>query len=747
MIKAMKFLKISNIILILFLFSISGCNRAGVPEIPPPAYSLLYAAPDAGLGDIRHKFDGAPTRMLKNLDSVEGWLIPPEKVLSFPVDLRESARLSVRLGLDARISVRLNDITIRIIYIPEEFPDAEPAIESRPYIIFESADQQLPEFFQRWYSLDVGLEGFAPGKGELRFMVDGPLAGDPGVDVMFGAPWIYHQAERAHKNVILIGIDTLRRDSVGVYGGREGITPNIDEWAHSGTIFEQNRSQAPWTLPSFSSMITGMLPSQINATIYTGFLPPDETTIGELIRPYGYTTYTICSNTWLGNDESGFEQGMDGLWFKYDCKAPESVDRAIDFIERNRDRDWFLFLHMLDPHIPYAPPAEFAEKFIDPDYETDMGFEFNNNEVWMSGTFTPPEDELNYVRALYDAEASNVDFGLTMLFAYLESKELMDDTLIIFVSDHGEEFFDHGGFDHGHTQFDELVHMPLMISGPGFNTGERVEAPVGNFDIAPTILNFLNVPIPEDFIGRPLQDYAAGNPETGRLIYGEDNTRGTLRRYAVDWPYKCIVDFVNFNTLLFNLEDDPGEQTDISSEEPDITRRLADSIIHTMRSSDTAFHIWITRGFNDDVHRFTGTITVPGGIDLVRSFRLKDIDHYEIDGNTVTFDIYSAEERLGPNKHLLIIPSIDSETMEVTIQVDGEETSDRFFPYGTMTPEPSNHAIVNLGDFPLGADLPISPEQNPSACYLWGTRSFNTMEALGNNPETLEQLRALGYIN
>lgn len=710
---------------------------------PPPRVSLL--GHDPLIGDETEIRDPRPQpeRLELMMESVEGWRSPPERILRFDLDMRESARLSVRLGATTTVPVRFNDIDMRIVFIPDIKDENAGETEA---ILFETTPQILPQIFTDWYDLDIGIGEIPPGSGELIFECMGPLASDPGLSILWGSPAIYYPGERQGKNILLIGVDTLRRDAVGVYGGRSELTPTLNELAESGTVFNQVRAQSSWTLPSFASMITGDFPSKIGADIYTGYLPDKYDTIAEILRPYGWTTATICSNTWLGNPESGFQQGMDSLWYEYDASALESVNRARDFIETSKKSDWFCFLHFMDPHTPYAPPPELLSMVVDPDYDGPYGSIFNETYEWKSNEIPPDEADIRHVRNLYDGEVASLDIALGELFEYLEINELMDDTLIIFSSDHGEEFFEHGGFEHSHTQFDELVYMPLIISGPGFPAGIQVDALAANTDILPTILEYVNYPLP-DLPGLPLQNLVNGDSPDERIIFGEGNARGTLRRFAVQWPYKCIVDFVTGEMQLYDLAADPGELTDISSYHPEIASNLTGEMTLAMMPSDTEFHLWITRGHGDVRHLFTGTISLPGGLDSVRGFRLEDDDWYEIDGSTIRFEILSGNDILGPNKHLLIIPSVGSDTLEITVEIDGETSGDRFFPYGTYDFEPTYHATVSLDDFPLGADLPLTEEERPAVCYLWGSRGFTSADRAAHSEETLEQLRSLGYIN
>jgi len=495
-------------------------------------------------------------------------------------------------------------------------------------------------------------------------------------------------------------------------------------------------------------MITGRLPSSIGATVYSLHMPDRAVTLGEMLLPQGFATQTICSNTLLGNNQSGFHQGMEGLWFRFDASPQELVRETREFISRSLLRDWFCFLHIMDPHDPFTPPDELVERFCDPAYDGPIGSSFHWTEEWKTGDFNPPEDDLRQVRNLYDAEVANLDAALGELFAFLEENDLIEETLIIFASDHGEEFLDHGGFEHGHTHFDEMVWLPLILRGDGFPPGERFDDCVGNIDIVPTILRYLDLPVPAELPGVPLQDVVGGKVANDRIIFGEGNNRGAHRKFAVEWPYKCILDFTTAETRLYNLAVDPGEIQDISESHPEVAERLSHEMVSAMLPEQNTWHVWITGGHGDSPHVFTGTLRVPGGFRCVQSFNLTQTDNYAVHEDRILFSITSSVSELGLLKHLIITPNPGADTLEASVQVDGRVDPERFFPYGSRRAEPSGSATVLLGDFPLGAHLPLSMQGYPAACYLWGLRGIESEEDRAElDAETRAQLRALGYIN
>jgi len=685
--------------------------------------------------------------MVKENESVAGWPSPPERVLRFPVELRGDARLSVRLGGFGDVAAQAGDAVFRVEYssVPPSSDRSPSALDS--IAVFESTPLQSSQCFSKWEDVDVPLARCPPGSGELRFVVEGPLAEDPGVNLFWGQPAVYYPRERRHRNVLLIGVDTLRMDAASPFGGRGDLTPNLQEFSRTATSFPRTWSQCPWTLPSFSSMLTGRLPSSIGATMLSWQLPDRAVGIGEMLLPYGWSTGTVCSNTYLGNSSSGFHQGMEGLWYQYNVPAVASIQKAMDFINRSKDRDWFCFLHFQDPHTPYEPPREFAERFCDPLYQGPYKWSFRDDGKWKFSDEIPREEDIRQARGLYDAEVAYLDQSLAALFDFLVQNDLADETLVIFAADHGEEFYEHGKFEHGQSHFEEEVHVPLMIAGEGFPAGERIETSVGNFDIVPTILRYLGLPSSDNLAGVPLQDVVAGAVPEERVIFGEDNIRGTQRKFAVRWPYKCVLDFVTGQTVLFDLEADPNEMNDIADSNPDIVDDLSRRIISAMLPEESTFHVWFMGSFVDEPRRFTGTLRVPGGIRSMQAFGLTGDDEAVLEGDTVRFAITNANPEATVDKHITIVPAPAAETLEIALLVDGFVDPDRFFPYGTMQTEPSGFATVDLDDFPLVPDIPTGEQAIHGACHVWGVRGFGgDVQRAEMDEESLEQLRALGYI-
>ena len=733
------------------LICVFSCQSQPETSAVQSTISLLSVTPFIGSETELRNPPPSTERVLIAGDSVESWKSPPEAMLRFPIDLKQGAQFSVRVGAVSDISVAPDELIVKIEF--RKIPENKQETDIPPSVIFEAKPIEQ-NWTKYWQDVEIPLDKLAPAKGEIIFKVEGAFATNPDVKIYWGQPAVYYPDERRNKNILLIGIDTLRADALEPYGGRTGVTPGFVALTNTATLFKQARSQAPWTTPSFASMITGRYPCDISPSLNFDRIPDFALTLAEILRPLGYTTGTVCGNPHMGDQSSGFQQGIDNFWYLGDAAPRESVKKTREFIYRSRFRDWFCFLHIMDPHTPYIPPLNFAEKFCDPNYTGEIGYEFNLEHTWSFLETPPPEQDIRRARDLYDSEVANLDEELETLFAYLAQTGLMEKTLIIVASDHGEEFFEHGRFKHGHTLYDELIRLPLIVKGPGFFSGSEIETPVGNIDIAPSILKYVGVPIPDNMPGIPLQDVIAGKVGPKRLIYGEMfSQRSSHGKYALEWPYKCLLDFFTGETALYDLVADPGEKIDIASANPDIVNNLAQNMISNLPAMRNEFLVLFAGDPSDEKHIFNGTIEIPGGIALVNNLGLGEEDKWFVRGNTVTVKATNPRGEFGVIKGLEIILNPDADVLKASLDFDGNFVAERFYPYGTDQAALSETIEVNLSNLPWPAHIPPEIRKMPSACYIVGIPGVNReeiedgLEQKEFSQETIEQLRALGYVN
>jgi arylsulfatase A-like enzyme len=416
-----------------------------------------------------------------------------------------------------------------------------------------------------------------------------------------------HDAGRP-RSVILIGVDTLCARHLGLYGNRRPTSPFLDEHARSGMVFDRAFSTSPWTLPSFASMFTGLLPSGHGVHVVLrresrergleaagprarpsrsqrrfGKLAASVPTLAETLAANGFTTTAIVQNPILRR-EFGLDRGFEVYDFEVGDnvshrKADAVVERALEWVDRHRlaERRFFVFVHLFDPHLNYEAPKPFRGRFT-------RGIR-SRLELPVQGAksirsripeLTPADRQ--FIEAAHDEEVLSVDEQLRVLFEGLEARRLSDEALVILTSDHGEEFFEHGGFEHGHTMFNELLRVPLIVWGPGVAAG-REAAPVSVADITPTVLDAVGIERPRTMFGLSLWPALTERRAIGkRPLLAESTMYGSEQKTLILWPHKLVLGPEEGRRALFDIEADPGETRDLLRARPELAASLGEML-------------------------------------------------------------------------------------------------------------------------------------------------------------------------
>ena len=374
-------------------------------------------------------------------------------------------------------------------------------------------------------------------------------------------------------NIILVSVDTLRPDHLGCYGYDKNTSPNIDLFCEDSVVFKTAIAQAPSTAPSHASIFTSLIPSSHGA-FFSRKAPiaEDVPTIAELLKSTGFQTVSYNGGGQIVAT-FGFSRGFD-LYQSYsegDYTREFFVDRvkeSIEWMEKNKERKFFLFLHSYEVHHPYSPAEEFLDDFAK-SYKGSLPRNVRGPllRAINRGVVKANQEDRDYVKALYDAEIRSMDKGFGELVEYLKSSGLYDNSLIIFTSDHGEEFDEHGSIGwHSHTLYDELLKVPLMIKFPGSSfAGKKISDQVRGIDITPTILDVIEQPILEHFQGASLLPLVRGEGKFDKFAVSQKDSRRPVPGSALrtnEW--KLI------NHRLYDLENDPTEQNNVADDNPSI---------------------------------------------------------------------------------------------------------------------------------------------------------------------------------
>ena len=415
---------------------------------------------------------------------------------------------------------------------------------------------------RKWVTADIDLAAHAGRGREVIFETRGYEKGDDDARRAFWGEPVLTVADRDAPLVIVYLVDTLRADHTTPYGYKRDTTPELAAFARDAVVFEQAIAQASWTKPSVASLLTSQLPGRHRAVQLRDTLDAGLTTLPEMLQAKGYSTGGAVANSVIYGVGTNFEQGFDyfaGLHGAGDrpSKAVDAdvvVDAGLGFLDARRGFPRFLYVHTMDPHVPYGSPPPFDRKF-DPPPAPDRPAADPRSD------YREPVDKDRLI-AQYDGAIAFGDREFGRFVRELKARGLYDRALIVFIADHGEEFLDHGQWTHGKTVFDELIRIPLVVKFPqGRNAGARVAQQVQAVDVLPTVLQALDLPVPAPPViaGRPLQVVLAGGAPEPPAV-SEISHRGFVAHGMRTSRDKYVQRFSpEEDELYFDLVQDPKE--------------------------------------------------------------------------------------------------------------------------------------------------------------------------------------------
>lgn len=318
-----------------------------------------------------------------------------------------------------------------------------------------------------------------------------------------GAPDAVHRPD-----VLIVCIDALRADHLGVYGAGGGMSPNLDRLGAEAVVFERALSVASWTRPAVASLLTGLFPQQ-HRVLHAGvsgadMMAPEVETLAETLAARGYRTGAFVQNEHLQQATSGLLQGYDTT-VEDAGQAPLLTHRFLTWLERLApDAPFFAYLHVFDPHWPYTPElaapggaGDATDALRAAQWGLHTGHWWLLRERVNRSGLVLDAGQLDTLRALYDSEIFMTDAVIGRVIQLLRAGGRLDRTLLVVTADHGEGFGEHGRLDHGYGPYHELVRVPLIIHFPGRrHAGTRVASMVQTADIVPTVLDVLGLPQP-----------------------------------------------------------------------------------------------------------------------------------------------------------------------------------------------------------------------------------------------------------
>jgi len=504
-------------------------DKAGEKEEVLPRYGSLVGEVELG-GVKRHALlSAAPGKFSWYLD------IPAKASLSFRVGATEAT--------GAEAAIRLT---------PE---GGEPvALFAEP---LQNGWKDGKVSLDKWAGQIVRLDLVASGKGQVAW-------GSPSLLV----PEVKVAKAKPVERVVVLLIDTLRAEKLRIYNEKSRVqTPALDAFAKEGTVFVRAQSPENWTKPSVASVLTGLYPATHGTKKSESKLPDKALMVSEVFKKEGFSTATFLANGYV-SDKFGFNQGWDHytnyIREQKSTEAENVFKEAGDWIAKHKDERFFVYVQTIDPHVPYDPPDEYLAKYDAGEY-TGQVAPRKTPDLLEQAKRNPPKvtftaRDRQRLEALHDGEISYHDDHFASFIERLKGLGLYDETLFIVTADHGEEFYEHGSYGHGHSVYQEMIHVPFVARLPGrIPAGKRIEETVGTLDISPTILSAAGIAVPEVMEGVDRMAHLAGRVPPRPAVAFSDFLDD--RRVILAGRWKLILRGIN--ATFFDLEKDPGEQSEL----------------------------------------------------------------------------------------------------------------------------------------------------------------------------------------
>lgn len=470
--------------------------------------------------------------------------------LSYYVQVPDGAKLGFGVGVDGKGKAPVE------VHVRPENGDRDKIYSAKASGTWEDAVVDLSNHA----GTIARIELTARGEGEGRVAWSRPTLYVP-------RPEEVREPDEA-ENVIVLLVDTLRADKLEPYNPDTPVeTPRFDTIAEQGTLFENAQAPENWTKPSCASLLTALYPVTHETKEDASRLPSAARMVSEHYAEQGFATSSFIANGYISK-KFGFDQGWDHHTnYIRESKSTEAENvfkEAGDWIEEHKDERFFAYIQTIDPHVPYDPPERFLKKYDDAPYDGKIEPRLTAQQLEKAKK-TPPEIELTErdkerLEALYDGEVGYHDHWMGKFIDRLEKMGVWKDTLFVFTSDHGEEFEDHGSWGHGHSTYQELLHVPLVFHMPGVvPEGKRVEDTVNILDVGPTVLDLTGVDDMKEAEGRSLAGYFTGEHPAGPKVAFSDFLYDHRVIQAGRWKLRLR----GLNVDFFDLREDPGEQNEL----------------------------------------------------------------------------------------------------------------------------------------------------------------------------------------
>lgn len=424
---------------------------------------------------------------------------------------------------------------------------------------------------------------------------------------------------------MIVAMDCVTADSLSCYGYDKKTTPNIDEIAKNSLIFENAISASSWTLASTASLFTGKWVSHHLACDEHQFLDKEHKTLAEYLSENGYNTAAFSDSAYV-NNLTGLDRGFENFYnigfksfspkhklvklfkvllqlrkriqkkgFKY-TDTYLQMGEVKDWISKNEQKEpFFIYIHNDETHYPYYPPKKFLKRFAKiPRPTIENTIQDREKILGESGVFEKTDFEM--LKTLYNGELAHLDHNLGRLFNFMEKKGILDNTILIITSDHGSNFGEHDLYGHSFCLYDSVIKIPLIIHYPKMFSQKRIQKPVQNIDVLPTLLDILNIDENDSIDGESIcnliqennfRDFAISEHSLQNVSLFDRNVKnpkpGLKEKYhtalhAIRTEDKKYIWSSGEKHELFDLKADPQEEDNIIQQYPDKTNELKNKL-------------------------------------------------------------------------------------------------------------------------------------------------------------------------
>jgi arylsulfatase A-like enzyme len=383
-------------------------------------------------------------------------------------------------------------------------------------------------------------------------------------------------------NIILISVDSLRSDHLGIYGYFRNTSPNIDRFAEEAIIFKNAFAQSYWTLPCHASIFTSRYPSVHGAIDKSRKLDSSEITLAEVLRDNGYRTLAFTGDGYVSS-VFGFSQGFD-IFIEDELSLAGNIKSALKWIELNKDKKFFIFLHGYEVHSLPMAPRQFLSRYVDPkyngiaksfnlDWSEDSHNIYNYTYSLNNMSFLLNKSDIEYIIDCYDGGVNYIDYNIGELIDELKKLNLDKKTIVIITSDHGQALMEHGYIGAHQDIYDEVIHVPLIIKIPNLSFKRVIENQVRSIDIMPTILDLVGLNIPNTVQGKSLLPLIRGDINLSLPVFSEKEDAIAIRMDGFKYIWRA-----SGKHELYNLTSDPKEQINIIDKYPNLGKIFQNEI-------------------------------------------------------------------------------------------------------------------------------------------------------------------------